>query len=311
MSVNDGQNVDASVVNAAFVSKTASGAQTVVSPITFSDDLTASKSINVANDVTATGVTASSAMIYGVQSETSATAMSITPTAPLIDVTGASGGEITSMATGSTYNGRSVTILNRSSGDLTISAVLGDDITVSQNNAAILYHAPSASGWGGVAGGSASASESSLVSVGYTSNSGQSLTDKAFTVINFEDEDWDTTSSAVSSAASDWTFTVPTNQGGKYLLMAKVLVSQTNAWNEDESVAAQFTKNGSVIRYGNNNELHDGIGSAIDMNGSAYAVVNLAEGDAIQFEVYQDSDGTRSLSSSTTRNYISIVRLGT
>ena len=122
------------------------------------------------------------------------------------------------------------------------------------------------------------------------SNSGTTVANDANVLIAFQDEQWDTDSAFDSS--SNYRFTCPSGEAGKYFFGASVELNMTSAVG---STRTMIWKNGSS---GINANVG---GQAYYHATSVYGVLSMAVGDYVDCRVYQNSGG--SLTSQTGNQY--------
>ena len=122
------------------------------------------------------------------------------------------------------------------------------------------------------------------------SNSGTTVANDANVLIAFQDEQWDTDSAFDSS--TNYRFTCPSGEAGKYFFGASVELNMTSAVG---STRTMIWKNGSS---GINANVG---GQAYYHATSVYGVLNMAVGDYVDCRVYQNSGG--SLTSQTANHY--------
>lgn len=125
-----------------------------------------------------------------------------------------------------------------------------------------------------------------------TKSATQSIANNTTVVITFDGTDFDTDN---AFNTTDSTFVVPTGKAGKYYLRGQARCPGVDA---GEIVQIQLTKNGSIItrslerRYASATDQHQKVRTSI--------VENLAEGDAIDMRIYQNSGASQNLTESET-----------
>ena len=139
----------------------------------------------------------------------------------------------------------------------------------------------------------------------YTSSAGASISNNASTVVNFGTKVTDT-DTAVSTGAS-WKFTVPTGKGGQYAVTAHVTFAGTSITASATSFQLIARKNGSVVDGGQLLSLTPTVSVAFGVQ--IATIINCADGDYIDVQVYQSNGGSRALTTSPTDNRICIKRL--
>ena len=155
---------------------------------------------------------------------------------------------------------------------------------------------------GGVPTWAAPASGSTFVGAQVTNTSAQSISNGAYTALNFQSEVYDT-DGFHDNATNNSRLTIPTGKGGKYLLTC-----QANfASNSSGFRAIAIMKNGSAsqIAYANS--------SPISGSSFTYAfscVVSAVATDYFQMNVYQDSGGSLNVNSGSDSTRFDISYLG-
>ena len=132
-----------------------------------------------------------------------------------------------------------------------------------------------------------------------------SLTSDTFYKISFETEDWDTDSAYDHS--TNYRFTVPAGEGGKYQLYSQFYVMSTGQGNLQQS-KVYFYLNGSASNYANISDWRDGSHGTFTMNFWVSAIMSLSAGDYV--EVYATTNtATGTFEIDNNRGYFSGYKL--
>jgi hypothetical protein len=143
-----------------------------------------------------------------------------------------------------------------------------------------------------------------FVNARYETNAGQSIGNNSATIVDFEDQTYDTTSAVTTGAA--WKFTAPIT--GIYSVSARVMFATTATIGAGEIVLLQLYKNNSV--YSN---LHrDTSQSSTDRYVMALGVdcISLSATDYIDVRITQVSGGSLNLLNNAQYNNICINLVG-
>jgi hypothetical protein len=145
----------------------------------------------------------------------------------------------------------------------------------------------------------------SIVAI-YTSSSGQSIPNNAFTIIDYSTKEIDT-HSAVTTGSS-WKFTAPV--AGYYHVDAEILFAATTTWADGEVGDLRLFRNGD----GSTAKLLDrkdnyGSSANIYMHLGGSTVIYLNSGDYIDVRVTQTSGGALTLYTNGIYNRIAIARI--
>ncbi len=143
-----------------------------------------------------------------------------------------------------------------------------------------------------------------LVAARYTSDAGQTMTTGSQEIIDFEDADFDTHNSVTTGAS--WKFTAPVS--GKYRATAFAQLADTT-FDDEEQYYIDVFKNGSrhsrLYYYeAANTQATRGIG------GSSSALVNMVEGDYIDFRLFQSSGTNTALQTFAGSVWATVERVG-
>ena len=173
--------------------------------------------------------------------------------------------------------------------------VSGD--TVNIPSGVTIANAGTATGFGG----------DNTPSFGATASSTQSISNGGFVKVTLDTEDWDTDSAFDN--ATNYRFTVPTDEGGKYLFnYGAYLVSMTT----NGYFQLQLYKNGSQLRESAQRAYMSSTASA-SMSIVGSITTSLAAGDYIEFYVIQDNSdgggGSRTLSDANYKPFLTGFKL--
>ena len=143
---------------------------------------------------------------------------------------------------------------------------------------------------------------SEIVYALYETNAGQSIANASATKIDFEDKIVDTHNAVTTGA--NWKFTAPVT--GLYSFTPNIYIG--GSWSEGNLINIDVYKNGSLIKQG---DVTYAVMTATKNYTSKCSVeLNLLKGDYVDFQVYQNSGGSRSLSVTPSASYISISKIG-
>jgi hypothetical protein len=156
-------------------------------------------------------------------------------------------------------------------------------------------------------GGSATVGGDNTPSFGATASSTQSISNGGFVKVTLDTENWDTDSAFDN--ATNYRFTVPTDEGGKYLFnYGAYLVSMTT----NGYFQLQLYKNGSQLRESAQRAYMSSTTSA-SMSIVGSITTSLAAGDYIEFYVIQDNSdgggGSRTLSDANYKPFLTGFKL--
>lgn len=145
-----------------------------------------------------------------------------------------------------------------------------------------------------------------LTSIGarYTTDAGQSIPDASFTIVNFEDKDYDT-DDAVTVGAS-WKFTAPVS--GYYHFDFVLLLTNSSNWQTGEFWLGILFINGTESSQEYRGQMTANATLYQSLRGSD--TIYLAKDDYFDIRIYQASGGAISLLNSAQHNHISIHKLG-
>ena len=145
-----------------------------------------------------------------------------------------------------------------------------------------------------------------FVAARYATDAGQSINTASATIVDFEDEVYDT-HDAVSVGAS-WKFVAPI--AGYYHVTAKVLFTSSATWDEKDICQLVLYKNGGIVSY-----LDRRIGvdtsAGAEFNGAGGSdTIYLTGSQYIDVRVTQTSGYTLTLHNDGRTNFIAIEKIG-
>jgi hypothetical protein len=135
----------------------------------------------------------------------------------------------------------------------------------------------------------------------YTTNAGQSNADGAYTIVNFEDRTDDTHNSVTTGGS--WKFTAPVD--GLYTVLSSIQFASASFAAGVSLQTGLFKNNVQVTQ---NRWRKDATQSFVTPAPTMNHTLKLNAGDFIDIRVYQDSGGSRSLSTTGIDNYITIIK---
>ena len=142
----------------------------------------------------------------------------------------------------------------------------------------------------------------------YKVSTGQTISNGAVTIVNFDTEDYDTDSAVTTGAA--WKFTVPADMGGYYLVTTCVFFDSDDNWAAGEVMQLLLYKNNGIVSY-----LAEGkceyTDTGFNMQANGSNIVSLAATDYIDIRAYQLSGVNQTTSDSGTKCYVAIAKLDT
>ena len=128
----------------------------------------------------------------------------------------------------------------------------------------------------------------------YLSTNQTGTTNNAWNKINFNTEDWDTDSAYDNS--TNYRFTVPSGEGGKYCFsMAVGVAVVSGADNSDDLCRAIFYVNGAAYTKGSGLVYLPVVGSGYDNYIGTTNVINLSAADYVEAYVYHNLGTSRQL----------------
>ena len=116
-------------------------------------------------------------------------------------------------------------------------------------------------------------------------NADQTISTASFTKMSFQTENFDTDNAFDNS--TNYRFTVPTGKAGKYFFNATFLIRS----NDNKMYISYFYKNGSRVDNSIGKEVTGGGASSAGATSSL--IVNLAEGDYMEYYVYHSSGSNK------------------
>lgn len=131
-----------------------------------------------------------------------------------------------------------------------------------------------------------------------TSAAGQSFADATVTIVDFDTVEADSRSAVTTGAA--WRFTVPAGHAGLYQVSASVTMLGGGVANDNN---LYVYKNGAAVR---RLQL---VSAATNQTCGGTVLLSLAAGDYIDIRFRQGTGGTRSLTTSSVDNWVSILRV--
>lgn len=149
------------------------------------------------------------------------------------------------------------------------------------------------------------AERAAFIGARYTTNAGQSIPNNAFTVVNFEDVDYDPFSLVTTGAS--WAFTCPVD--GYYQIIAVVTWASTTTWAPAEDTQIDVYQNGSSAAIlARRDGMPTGVALANSLSGGA--VLSCAAGDTLDVRAYQNTGGALALLNSGLYNHVAISLAG-
>lgn len=136
----------------------------------------------------------------------------------------------------------------------------------------------------------------------YNTDAGQNIPTASFTIVNFEDKDYDDLN-AVTTGAS-WSYTSPVDQ--VVSVKAGIQFLSTVNWSTGNSILLQIYKNGTLYSQIDQLEVENSAGESLALGARGSDDVKLNAGDTIDIRVYQDTGSSLALNSNSTFNFISI-----
>lgn len=144
-----------------------------------------------------------------------------------------------------------------------------------------------------------------FVGARYTSNAAQSIPNATYTVVDYEDIDYDPLGLVTTGAA--WVFTCPI--AGRYLVTAAALFDASAAWSATEVARFDVYQNGAVAAVLDFYTAEaSGVNQYVRMGGSE--IVECNAGDTLQVRIYQSTGGVLPLINLTEHNHIAVARVG-
>lgn len=147
---------------------------------------------------------------------------------------------------------------------------------------------------------------SSPISAMYVSNNGQSIANNTNTIVNFEDQVWDT-HGAVTTGVGAWKFTAP--RAAKYVAIAGILYTTTTAWALGEVASLRLKiDNADYLEIDRQDALNSSV-TASYRRLFGVGVANLALGQYINIHTLQQSGGSLALHNVDDNNFVIIFAI--
>jgi len=153
--------------------------------------------------------------------------------------------------------------------------------------------------WGTVPNG-----PSTGVGARYYVDDTQEVADSSQTIIDYAVKDYDTDTAVTVGAA--WKFTVPADQGGKYLVIATCYY-QSAGWLANERADLELYKNGARVCIMGSYFVNANNTVNVFVIGSA--IVDLSAADYIDVRAYQNSGDAQQIDSDGEFTHIAIAKL--
>ncbi len=149
----------------------------------------------------------------------------------------------------------------------------------------------------------AAASAGTFIGARYATNAQQVIATATNTIIDFEDQSFDT-NSAVTTGAS-WKFTAPAT--GYYQVNCMIMFANSSAWAAAELAKLEIFKNGTLwsVLWRNNQQST----TEVYVMARGSDIVQLNATDYIDIRVYQNTGGNLALYTNAENNYVSIAKL--
>lgn len=144
---------------------------------------------------------------------------------------------------------------------------------------------------------------SETVAARYSTNAGATMTNAAWTLVDFEDKSNDS-HNAVTTGGS-WKFTAPNS--GRYRVSAQAWIASGGGWASTEEAAIEIRKNTTRIAY-NSNFAHATTTSYFPI--AVTDTIQMVAGDYIDCRVWNGSGGNLNLHTDGNNNFIAIERVG-
>jgi len=139
----------------------------------------------------------------------------------------------------------------------------------------------------------------------YSTNAGQSIANETTTIVDFEDQTYDTHTAVTTGAA--WKFTCPTGQSGYYRVAIMLMFASTATWAAGERAQASLYKGGAFYSALDKNTSETATARNIELKGSDD--VYLAAGEYIDIRVVQNSGAALALHNNGLYNHVAISRV--
>jgi hypothetical protein len=145
-----------------------------------------------------------------------------------------------------------------------------------------------------------------FVGARYKVSTGQTISNGAITIVNFDSEDYDTDSAVTTGAA--WKFTVPVDMGGYYLVTTSVFFDSDNNWAAGEVMQLLLYKNNALVSYLGEGKCECTY-TGLNMQANGSNIVSLDAADYINIRIYQSSGVNQVTNDGGTKCYVAIAKL--
>jgi trimeric autotransporter adhesin len=139
----------------------------------------------------------------------------------------------------------------------------------------------------------------------YTKTSAQTISNTTTTIVNFDNEDYDSDDAVTTGAA--WKFTVPADHGGYYLVTAILTFDSSAEWQYSEELDLVVHKNGATYAYLGITEVTTN--ATIIMSVSGSCIVSLAATDYIDIRAFQNSGADQTIVDDGVSSHVAIAKL--
>lgn len=139
----------------------------------------------------------------------------------------------------------------------------------------------------------------------YETNASQSIPNVSPTIINFEDQVYDTHNAVTIGAA--WKFTAP--KTGYYAIHARIMFAVSGAWALSEQANIFLNKNGGQISNLNRSTHWDTSAVTNTMSVVGSDIVQLAAGDYIDLQAFHTAGVAVALYSIAQYNFVGIYQI--
>jgi hypothetical protein len=130
----------------------------------------------------------------------------------------------------------------------------------------------------------------------------------AHTILNFDTSVYDTATAVTTGAA--WKFTVPTGQGGYYLVCSAVLLKATTNWAVNEAAYLELYKGGVIQAYlAGSAQQASSSGGAYNIFLSGSAIISLAATNYIDIRLWHNSGTDETVDDDATACWVAISRI--
>jgi hypothetical protein len=139
----------------------------------------------------------------------------------------------------------------------------------------------------------------------YTLTTAQDIPNASGTIVNFDNEEYDSENAVTTGAA--WKFTVPAGLGGYYLVTAMLTADNSAEWQLNEKLDANLYKNGDFVQY--LATFRSGASVTVAASTCGSTILELDAAEYIDIRAYQDSDAALALDDGGYRTSITIAKL--